>query len=151
MFSLTFLKAPKRGSVFSGASVIKAVNDTPGELNRRKGQLAAVVETALKEETPLLILPGELEPGVKFQLVPADFTGTETEPGAPGASPFAEEEAELEAREKAVAEREAAVEKRAGELIKGGETLAAKETELTEREADLVAREKKLADKKPSA
>ena len=128
---LTYLTAEKGSPIFTGASVIKAEKQTPGEIGRRKAQLGAVVDKALEEKSALLILPGELEAGVQFELV-SNFGGPGRPAAEPDGSPFAELEAELETREKAA---------------------AAKEAELAEREADLVAREKKVkaAEKKLAA
>lgn len=121
--ALTYLTAAKDSPCFfEGAAIIKTTVKTPGELGRRKAQLAAVVERALDAETPLLILPGEFEPGVSFALIPTGGAPLPKEQADPEASPFAVAEAELTKREEALAERELAI----------------------------VEREKKLAEKKAS-
>ncbi|MBK8233025.1 MAG: hypothetical protein IPK72_21180 [Candidatus Eisenbacteria bacterium] len=125
--SLTYLTAPKGSLVFGGAALIQTAKQTPGEIGRRKAQLAAVVEAALAAETPLLVLPGEFEPGVAFVAVPAVSPEQQATPGDTP-SPFAEAEAELARREEALAERELAIVERE-KALKKDEKKAAKQEE----------------------
>lgn len=146
---LTYLTAEKGSPIFKGASVIKAEKQTPGEIGRRKAQLGAVVDKALEEKSALLILPGEFEPGVQFELVSKfDTLGS---PNAEPSNPFAEAEADLAKREKVLASGLASAKKLSADLEEDVKKVAErehkaaeKEAELTEREADLVAREKKV-------
>lgn len=143
MLNLTYYKAPKGSDVFSGAQRIETPKATPGEIGRRKAQLAAVVETALNNEEGLLIISGAGPEG-SFKLVAVGSEGApETAPNAATVEELAETKAALIEKEDELLKREAAVQAASDELTREAKALTEREAELDKREAALKKAEAK--------
>lgn len=150
MLKLTYYTA-KAGSVaFGDGAQIEATRETPGEIGRRKQQLAAIVERAIENSEALLILPG-LHEGPPPQLGPTvqplavegvSKEGLATFDEAKQKLAEAEQKlAEAENQSKALAEVERNLAAREESYVNSCATLEQVKRALDEKDAELVKRE----------